>query len=154
VKRKCWIKIHLAVCVETKKPVAFEITDERVSDHKMVKPLLNDIKMKDSLMDAGYDKEEIYMFLEEKGINKPRINPRKDAIVNPKTVRSDSILEHNKFGHDSWKRLHKYGMRWAAEGIFSAIKRIFGETVRATSTYGMFQEVKRRIAFYTIVLSL
>ena len=111
VKRRGWIKIHLAVDVETKKPVAFEITDKRVSDHKMVKPLLNDIKMKDSLMDAGYDTEEVYKFLVEKGINKPGINPRKDAIVNPKTVRSDSILEHNKFGHDSWKELHKYGMR-------------------------------------------
>jgi len=142
------------VDVEDKKPVAFEITDERVSDHKMVKPLLRDVKMKDTLMDAGYDREEVYKFLEEKGINKPGINPRKDAIVNPKTVRSDSILEHNNFGHESWKKLHKYGMRWAAEGIFSAIKRIYGETVRATSQYGMFQEVKRWIAFYNIILSL
>ena len=110
--------------------------------------------MKDTLMDAGYDREEVYKFLEEKGINKPGINPRKDAIVNPKTVRSDSILEHNKLGHESWKKLHKYGMRWAAEGVFSAIKRIYGETVRATSPYGMFQEVKRWIAFYNIILSL
>ena len=38
---------------------------------KWSEPLLNDIKMKDSLMDAGYDKEEVYKFLEEKGINKP-----------------------------------------------------------------------------------
>jgi len=154
VERRGWIKIHLAVDVETKKPVAFEITDERVSDHKMVKPLLKDIKMKDTLMDTGYDKEEVYKFLEEKGVKKPGINPRKDAIVNPKSVRSDSILEHIKFGHDSWKKLHKYGNRWAVEGLFSAIKRIFGETVRATSTYGMIQEVKRLIAFYTIILSV
>jgi hypothetical protein len=154
VKRRGWIKIHLAVDVETKKPVAFEITDERVSDHKMVTPLLKNVKMKDTLMDAGYDKEEVYKFLEEKGIIRPGINPRKDAIVNPKTIRSDSILGHDKFGHESWKNLHKYGMRWATEGMFSAIKRIFGETVRATSIYGMFQEVKRWIAFYAIIISI
>jgi hypothetical protein len=154
VKRRGWIKIHLAVDVETKKPVAFEITDERVSDHKMVKPLLKNTKIEEALMDAGYDKEEVYKFLEEKGVKRPGINPRKDAIVNPKTVRSESILEHDKFGHESWKKLHNYGMRWATEGIFSAIKRIFGETVRATSTYGMFQEVKRWITFYTIIISL
>jgi len=50
--------------------------------------------------------------------------------------------------------VHKYGNRWAVEGVFSAIKRIFGETVRATSPYGMLQEVKRIIAFYTIILSV
>jgi len=154
VKRRGWIKVHLAVDTWTKRPVAFEITDERVSDHKMVKPLLSDIKLRDALMDAGYDKEEVYKFLEGKGVKKPGINPRKDAIVNPKSIRSDSILEHIKFGHESWKKVHKYGERWVAEGIFSAIKRIFGETVRATSPFGMFQEVKRMLAFYTIILSV
>jgi hypothetical protein len=52
-------------------------------------------------MDSGYDKEDIYKFMEGKGIKWPRINPRNDAIVNPKTVNSDSILEHNTFGHES-----------------------------------------------------
>ena len=44
--------------------------------------------------------------------------------------------------------MHNYGKRWAAEGVFSAIKRIFGETVRATSTEGMFCEVPRMLTFY------
>jgi hypothetical protein len=71
VERRSWIKIHLAEGVETKKPVAFEITDEWVSNHNMVKPLLNDVKMKDTLMDAGCAKEELYKFLDGNGINKP-----------------------------------------------------------------------------------
>ena len=69
-------------------------------------------------------------------------------------MRSESVLEHEKFGHDSWKKVHHYGKRWAAESVFSAIKRIFGEVVRATSHVGMYNEVRRQLAFYTIVLSL
>jgi len=57
-------------------------------------------------------------------------------------------------GYDSWKKIHQYGMRWASESFFSAIKRIFGETVRANSPEGMIMEVARRIAFYNILLSV
>ncbi len=31
------------------------------------------------------------------------------------------------------EKVHQYGRRWAAEGYFSAVKRRFGESVRATS---------------------
>jgi hypothetical protein len=39
--------------------------------------------------------------------------------------------------------MHQYGRRWAVEGFFSSIKRIFGETVRASSPEGMIAEIKR-----------
>ncbi|MGF3495008.1 MAG: IS5/IS1182 family transposase, partial [Methanothrix sp.] len=38
--------------------------------------------------------------------------------------------------------------------VFSAIKRIFGETVRATSKESMIREVRRMFTFYTIILSV
>jgi hypothetical protein len=58
-----------------------------------------------------------------------------------------------KYGYDSWKGVHKYGRRWASESVFSAIKRIFGETVRVTSIEGMVCEVQRLLTFDTIILS-
>ena len=154
VQHKGWIKVHIAVDVETRKPVAFEITDERITDQKMVGPLVKDVKLNDALMDAAYDKEEVYKILKDKSVYRPGINLRKDAIIKPNTVRGESVLEHEKLGHDSWKKVHHYGKRWAAESVFSAIKRIFGEVVRATSKEGMYNEVRRMLAFYTIVLSL
>ena len=43
-----------------------------------------------------------------------------------------------------------FGMRWpATEGIFSAIKRVFGETLRATSEIGMIKEASAKIWAYT-----
>jgi hypothetical protein len=71
--RRGWIKVHVAVDIETRRPITFEITDERITDQEMVKPLLIDIKLKDSLMDGAYDKEEVFKLLKEKGVNLPGI---------------------------------------------------------------------------------
>jgi hypothetical protein len=154
VERKGWIKVHVAVDVETRRPITFEITDERITDQDMVKPLLTDIKLKDSLMDGAYDKEEVFKFIKEKGVAMPGIKIRKNAIVKAGSERAESVLEFKKYGYDSWKLVHRYGRRWAAESVFSAIKRIFGENVRATSKKGMFDEVSRMLNFYSIILSI
>ncbi len=154
VERKGWIKVHVAVDVETRRPITFEITDERITDQDMVKPMLTDIKLKDSLMDGAYDKEEVFKFLKEKGVAMPGIKIRKNAIVKAGSERAESVLEFKKYGYDSWKLVHRYGRRWAAESVFSAIKRIFGENVRATSKKGMFDEVSRMLNFYSIILSI
>ena len=42
-------------------------------------------------------------------------------------------------------------MRWISEGYFSAVKRIFGENMRATSAEGMIQEVRMKFLFYNIL---
>jgi transposase len=154
VERKGWIKVHVAVDVETRRPITFEITDERTTDQEMVKPLLKDIKLKDALMDGAYDKEKVFKFMKEKGVTMPGIKIRKNAVVKADTERAESVLEFQKYGYGSWKGVHQYGRRWAAESVFSAIKRIFGETVRATSIEGMFCEVRRMLTFYTIILSV
>jgi hypothetical protein len=154
IERKGWIKVHIAVDVETRRPITFEITDERVTDQEMVKPLLKDVKLRDSLMDGAYDKEEVFKFMKEKGVAMPGIKIRKNAVIKAVSARADSVLEFKKYGYNSWKMVHGYGRRWAAESVFSAIKRIFGETVRATSTEGMFCEVRRMLAFYAIILDI
>ena len=154
VERKGWIKVHVAVDVETRRPITFEITDERITDQDMIKPLLTDIKLKDSLMDGAYDKEEVFKFIKEKGVAMPGIKIRKNAIVKAGSERAESVLEFKKYGYDSWKLVHRYGRRWAAESVFSAIKWIFGENVRATSKKGMFDEVNRMLNFYSIILSI
>lgn len=154
VERKGWIKVHVAVDVETRRPITFDITDERITDQDMVKPMLTDIKLKDSLMDGAYDNEEVFKFIKEKGVAMPGIKIRKNAIVKAGSERAESVLEFRKYGYDSWKKVHNYGRRWAAESVFSAIKRIFGENVRATSKKGMFDEVSRMLNFYSIILSI
>lgn len=154
VERRGWIKVHVVVDVKTRKPVTFEITDEKTADHEMAEPLLENINLEDALMDGTYDKEEVFKFLKGKGANLPGIKVRKNAIVKAGSERAESVLQFQKYGYNSWRIVHQYGRRWAAESVFSAIKRIFGETVRATSTEQMFNEVRRTLAFYSIILSV
>ena len=154
VERRGWIKVHVVVDVKTRKPITFAITDEKTADHEMAKPLLENINMEDALMDGAYDKEEVFKFLKGKGVKLPGIKIRKNAVVKAGSERAESVLQFQKYGYNSWRIVHQYGRRWAAESVFSAIKRIFGETVRATSTEQMFNEVRRMLAFYSIILNV
>jgi hypothetical protein len=45
-------------------------------------------------------------------------------------------------------------MRWKVEGLFSSIKRIFGETVQATSPEGMMKEVMMKFLFYNAIKNI
>jgi len=65
----------------------------------------------------------------------PGIKIRENAIVGKDaSSRSTAVLEFKKMGYKGWKQMHQYGRRWAVEGFFSSIKRIFGETVRASKS--------------------
>ena len=47
----------------------------------------------------------------------------------------------------------KYGLRWAIEGIFSSIKRKFGEDLRARSVIGLLAEAMQKVWAYDIMVS-
>ena len=85
----------------------------------------------------------------------PGIKIRENAIVGKDaSARSTAVLEFKKMGYKGWKQMHQYGRRWAVEGFFSSIKRIFGETVRASSQAGMVSEVKRSFILYNILMNI
>jgi hypothetical protein len=153
-ERKGWIKVHIAVNVKTKKLLAIEVTDERVTDHEMLEPLLKDVDMKDALLDGAYDTEDAFEFFKRKGVDPPGIKIRKNASQKGLSERAFAVREFQKLGYEKWKKKHGYGGRWTAEGVFSAVKRCFGETVRATSVEGMMLEVRRKFLLYNMLLNL
>jgi hypothetical protein len=65
-----------------------------------------------------------------------------------------AVLEYQKMGYKGWWQMHQYGRRWAVEGLFSSIKRIFGEAARTASPEGMISEVKRAFILYNILISI
>lgn len=151
---KGWIKVHIAVDVETKELVSIEVTDEKVGDCKMLEPLLKDVKIKDALLDGAYDTENAFEFFRRKGVDPPGIKISENASPKGLSDRAFAVREFQKLGYEKWKRKHRYGKRWAAEGFFSAVKRCFGESVRATSFDGMIKEVRREFLFYNMLLRL
>ncbi len=154
MKRRGWIKVHIAVDVNSKRIVAIQITDESVSDHEVIETILNDIPLRDVLLDGAYDREKTFLFLKKKGIRKPGVKLRSNAISSGDSPRAYAVRDFKELGYQKWKKKHRYGKRWIVEGVFSAIKRCFGETLRASSINGMIKEVARKFMFYDILPSL
>jgi hypothetical protein len=50
--------------------------------------------------------------------------------------------EFKKLSYNRWREEKGYGFRWRIESLFSAVKRTFGESVRATSFLGQMVEAK------------
>ena len=158
--RKGWIKVHIAVDVKRKKLLALEITDERAGDGKMLKPLVEQIKGRGGEItkvygDGGYDSRENFNHLAENDIE-PVIKMRSNSSTKSKgsPSRARKVREYRKLGYERWKDKYRYGYRWSAESFFSGVKRVFGETCRAKSKDGLFQEVKMKFIFYNMLLNL
>ena len=154
-KRRGWLKVHVAVDVESKRLLSLEVTEEDTSDSEVLRPLLKDVNIKEGLMDGAYDTNDAFEFMKSKGVDCPGIKIRENAVVGKgESARSTAVLEFKKMGYKGWKQMHQYGRRWAAEGFFSSIKRIFGETVRASSPEGMVAEIKRAFILYNILMGI
>jgi hypothetical protein len=52
--------------METSRPITLEITDERLTDRGMVKPMLKDNMLNDASMDGACDKENAIKVMTEK----------------------------------------------------------------------------------------
>jgi len=157
-----WIKAHIAVDVKTKKTFAIEITDETVSDSDKFDDLINQTeqniegkKIERVLGDGGYDDKDCFNSLSKKKIEsgiKTRINASTRSRGSP--YRARCVRERKELGgYRGWRDKYEYGKRWIAESVFSAVKRTFGETVRATSIIGMFREAKMKFICYNILLN-
>jgi hypothetical protein len=158
--RRGWIKVHLAVNVETKEIVAVEVTDERVSDGSKFNSLVDQAeenlsgrKIEKTLGDGAFDRREIFDHLQQKHIQpviKIRSNANTKARGSP--ARAEAVREIKELGYQGWKQKYDYGKRWAAESVFSAVKRISGEHVAATKTENMMREVILKFSFYNMMI--
>ncbi|GEM_PF-5966952 len=86
-----------------------------------------------------------------------------DIAVDVKTKKNASALakalpswkkcagELQALGYEKWNEQHEYGKRRAVEGVFSFVKRIFGENVRVQSQTPAVREVKRKFLIYNML---
>ncbi|KXB08526.1 hypothetical protein AKJ56_01050 [candidate division MSBL1 archaeon SCGC-AAA382N08] len=153
-ERRGWIKVHVAVDVESKELLSIEVTDEKTGDSEVFEDLVEDLDLENCIADGAYDSEEIFEILKEKGVDPPpAVKLRKNANTGL-SPRGKAAREFHKLGYEKWKEKHNYGKRWSVEGFFSAVKRCFGETVRAATPEGMVREVKRKFALYNLVTKI
>lgn len=153
-KNRRWIQVIILGDPKTKEPVSYEVNLIQDSELDSAKQQLAELLNKDTKIecfggDGSYDAIALWNWLVYNRIE-PIIKPDKNAITpSGSRERDKNTEERNQLGYDLWAREHGYGYRWpATEGIFSAVKRIFGETIHAKTDIGMIQEAKIKFWAY------
>jgi len=102
--------------------------------------------------DGSFDAHTLFDLLDQYAILSG-IKIRKNASLDPEGTgswrRKQEVLKYRKKGYKKWARETEYGRRWTGtEGIFSAVKGIFGEETRSKNIDNMLHEVKRKFWAY------
>jgi IS5 family transposase len=156
--KRGYLKIHIAVDVKRKKILALEVTDEKVSDGRMLQALVEEASKKGKITkaigDGAYDTKSNFRYLDDKKIE-PVIRVRKNSSSKANGCMPRKLVTQEYLRDpDAWKRNHGYGYRWTAESAFSSLKRTFGEYVSAKNIRNMAQELMIKASLYNILIEL
>jgi len=153
-KNRRWIQLIILGDPETKEPVSFEVNVIPSSEPDSIEDQFDElidkgVKVDEFKGDGGFDKKDLWKYFESNRIQ-PIIKPDKNARVDSDSSwRNINVRYRNEFGYKDWAKRTNYGQRWVAtEGIFSAIKRMFGEHLAGKSEMGMVQETKMKVWSY------
>lgn len=153
-KNRRWIQIIMLGDAKHHEPVSYEVrlipaSEAESTEQQLAELLKKGVDVAAAGGDGAMDKKDLWNFCDEQEIE-PIIKPDKNALEDTDCAeRNQQVKERNKNGHKKWSRRHKYGLRWpATEGVFSAIKCIFGEQLLATSEQGMIKEASSKIWAY------
>ena len=156
-KNRRWIQVIILGDPDTKEPVSFEVKLIPNSEPDSAQRQLNDlieagVDIESFGGDGGFDKITLWEYLKRNRI-RPIIKPDKNARDDSESSwRNINVKFRNENGYKKWASKLKYGTRWlATEGIFSAIKRMFGEQLHAITEVGLEQEAKMKIWAYKII---
>ena len=104
--------------------------------------------------DGAFDTVDLFAMLHETG-TEPVIKIAKNAVASSShsprrcKYRRRAVREYQEQGYTAWAAQKSYGLRWpGTEGIFSAVKRKFGENVVSRSPPGLVAEGYQRIWAY------
>ena len=159
-KRKGFVKLHILIDLETQAILSFSVTTDKTADSSQFKTLVNDgIEISERInttgkklkyvakADKGYDTAANHKHCEEEGIT-DHIAIKINAKSNGNTARnkqartqlcySSKSKNSKKLSKETCKKNQKewmeavgYGQRSLVEAVFSAMKRMFGEKIRA-----------------------
>lgn len=147
--RRGWIKVVI-LGDDKGNIVDIRIGNEKLDERSASRGMLrkNKKKIKKALGDGLHDCEDTFDLCRELGIE-PGIKIRENANESGLGARPDEVRLYKEIGYKEWAKKKGYGMRWVAtEGIFSAVKGIFGEGIRSHKTRNMYYEAKLKFWAY------
>lgn len=159
-KRKKYIKVVITADPIRRKLLHCEVSIEGEGDSEPEAALKHIRKLKGKGKDikkfwgdGGLDERDLINELAGDG-TEIAIKPRTKATSDdPRSAnRKKLVEEHNRLGYKEWARQKEYGMRWVGtEGIFSAVKRKFGECLRSKKIENMCGEARRKFWAYDLI---
>jgi hypothetical protein len=108
--------------------------------------------------DGAFDTHAMFNFLDHNKI-RSSIKIRKGSVTkvrqpygNISTRRLREVRKYQELGYEKWAEKTNYGDRWpATEGIFSAVKRKFGENIVSMRKQNVLAEALQRFWAYDIL---
>lgn len=158
--RKKFIKVVITSEPYDKDLLKIEVSLEGEGDSEpmiakkhMEELIKEDSQIKEFFGDGSFDKNELFDFCDRYMID-PIIKIRESANPEESTSwkREVEAKKYLKWGYKKWAKKKKYGRRWTGtEGIFSAVKKIYGGRVRAHKVENMCLEAKRKFWTYQVI---
>lgn len=156
-KERRWIKVVLSANPLTKDMLDLEVSidGEGPSEPETAMQHMNNLWSFGIIIDkfwgdGSYDTIDMFNLLELHGTESaipPRDNASKNANGSMRRVRE--VFEYQTKSWDDWASDKRYGLRWlGTEGIFSAVKGVFGEHTKAKTAENACLEVGRKFWAY------
>lgn len=156
-KKKKWLKVTISANPLTKDLLAVDVEVEGKADSepeiamRHMKKIWSSGRTIDKFWgDGSFDVKELYQLLETHK-TESAIPPRDNASENARGSmrRAREVLEYKSKSWDEWAANKEYGKRWlGTEGVFSAVKGIFGENTRAKTAKNACLEAERKFWAY------
>jgi hypothetical protein len=154
--RRKYLKVVITADPKTKKLLAIDasIEGEGLSEAdtaiKHMNGFINQgINIIGSWNDGAFDKKAFFDFLDANLIES-HVKIRRNAVVHgDNSLRDREVQKYKDDGYKKWAESKEYGLRWnGTEGIFSAVKRKFGERTRSTKPENALHEAKLKFWSY------
>lgn len=150
-----WLKLHALSDTDTGEIIAYAVTTDRVGDSPMLVPVL------DAAVAAGHRISRVYA----DGAYSSAANFRRvceemgsefvTSFKNNTPVKSYGAMSRGaavrlwcSLPYPEWVERTGYGRRWKCECVFSDIKRMLGETLRAHSTEGAVRALMLKVSVF------
>jgi len=147
--RRGWVKVVIMGNVQgdiMDIRIGNENMDERATARGMIRK--NHKQIKKVLLDGFHDCNDTFDLCTIYKIE-PGIKIRENAIEKGLGPRPREVRQYKKKGYKQWAKEKGYGYRWpASEGIFSAVKRMFGEGIRSHRIRNMYHEAGLKFWVY------
>lgn len=149
-KRRTWRKLHLCVDAATHEIIVAAATENSVSDSQMLPEILAAVEaeIEQISADGSYDRRKVYDAINQRGIKRAAIPPRKGARIwqhgnsgKQRLIRDENLRAVRKKGRAKWKRESNYHQRSLSETAVFRYKTIFTDKLQSRKTDNQFQEM-------------